>query len=155
MRYAMRRMKTTTSFLLTSVWYLFIVFSVLSGCSFISPYSQHAYEQATSLKVEALALMGKATEPYVKHEIAVEELMTKIEQAYEYAKGLPKNELSTQQWEILKSPDRNLLGGFLKRWKEKSTLSSVFIREAQGLVGNAFDTIIGLESGKIKPDEVS
>lgn len=106
------------------------------------------------MKVEALALMDKATEPYENHKKEVEELQTKIEKAYEYVKGQPKNEFSARQWEILKDPERNLLGGFLKRWKKESTLSNVFIKEAKGLVADAFDTISGLESGKIKKGEV-
>lgn len=131
-----------------------LVLLSLYACSHISPYSQFAYQQATSLKVEALALMDKATEPYENHKKQVEELQTKIEKAYEYVKGQPKNELSARQWEILKDPERNLLGGFLKRWKKESTLSNVFIKEAKGLVADAFDTISGLESGKIKKGEV-
>lgn len=126
----------------------------LYACSYISPYSHFAYQQATSLKVEALTLMDKATEPYEKSKEGIEELETKIEKAYEYAKGRPKNELSTKQWETLKDPNRNLLGGFIRRWKEKSSLSNVFIEEAKGLVADAFDTISGLESGKIKKNDI-
>ena len=130
-----------------------VLFS-LYACSYISPYSHFAYQQATSLKVEALTLMDKATEPYAKRKKEIKELETKIEKAYEYAKGRPKNELSTKQWEILKDPNRNLLGGFIRRWKEKSALSNGFIEEAKGLVADAFDTISGLESGKIKKSDV-
>lgn len=125
----------------------------LYACSYIAPYSHFAYQQATSLKVEALALMDKASEPYANHEKEIKELETKIEKAYEYAKGRPKNEHSTKQWQILKNPNRNLLGGFIKRWQEKSTLSKKFIEEAKRLVADAFDTISGLESGKIKKGE--
>jgi hypothetical protein len=46
------------------------------------------------------------------------------------------------------------LGGFLKRWKDEETLSAMFVSEAQILVSDAFDAIIGLESGKIKPSEI-
>lgn len=131
-----------------------ILLLALAACSYIAPYSQFAYQQATSLKVDVLALMNKATEPYASHAADVSDLVTEVEKAYEYAKGRPKNELSAKQWQILKDPDRHLLGGFLKRWKAESTLSPVFIKEAKGLVGDAFDTISGLESGKIKSDEI-
>ncbi len=126
----------------------------LAACSHISPFSPFAYEQSTSLKVESLDLMSKATEPYADHKNEIEALRIKVEKAYEYARGLPKNELSTKQWQILKDPKGKLLGGFLERWQEKTTLSETFIREAKGLVDDAFDTIIELESGKIKPNEV-
>jgi hypothetical protein len=128
---------------------LFIL--LLSGlqCASISPYSPTAYQYATSLKVESLMLMAKAIEPYPSHQAEVEALVTKIDIAYEYAKGRPKNTISTQQWEILKDPNRHLLGGFLQRWKDASQLSQPFVTEAQGLVAGAFDAIIGLESGKV------
>lgn len=124
------------------------------ACSYIAPYSHFAYQQATSLKVEALALMDKAAEQSASHENEIKELETKIEKAYEYAKGRPKNDLSAEQWQILKDPNKNLLGGFIKRWRKESTLSTHFIKEAKGLVADAFDTISGLESGKIKKSDV-
>ncbi len=125
----------------------------LLSCASISPYSSTAYEQATSLKVEALALMTKATEPFDEHRQEVESLITKVNKAYEYAKGRPKNQFSTRQWEILKDPDRNLLGGFLKRWENESTLSKAYTDGGKKLVADAFDTIIALESGKAKPTQ--
>lgn len=136
-----------------SLTFTFVLLS-LYECSYISPYSHYAYQRTVSLKVEALALMNKATEPYARHEQEIEKLETKIEMAYEYSRGRPKNELSTKQWQILKDPEGNLLGGFMKRWEEKTTLSRGFIKEARGLVADAFDTISGLESGKIRKEDV-
>ena len=131
-----------------------ILLSSMLQCASISPYSPTAYQYATSLKVESLMLMDKATEPYATHHAEVEALVTKIAIAYEYARGRPKNEISTRQWEILKDPNRHLVSGFLQRWKGESKLSRPFITEAQGLVADAFDTIIGLESGKVTPAQV-
>ena len=133
--------------------FIFILLTFYA-CSYIAPFSHFAYQQATSLKVEALALMEKATEQSASHENEIKELETKIEKAYEYAKGRPKNELSAEQWQILKDPNKNLLGGFIKRWRKESTLSTHFIKEAKGLVADAFDTISALESGKIKKSDV-
>ena len=135
-------------------WVPFMFLLVFAACSYTAPYSQFAYEQTISLKVEALQLMDKATEPYASHAADVRNLETNLEKAYEYAKGRPKNEISAKQWQILIDPDRNLLGGFLKRWKTKSTLSPTFINEAKGLVSDAFDTISGLESGKINSSRI-
>ncbi len=125
------------------------------SCSTISTFSQYAYEQAVSLKVESLNLMDKAAEEFSANKDAVEDLKTKLLKSYEYSKGRPKNEISTKQWEILISPDRNLLGGFLKRWESSGTLSRAFIEDSKGLVSDAFDTIIGLESGKIKSSDIN
>ena len=129
-------------------------FICVANCSQISLYSETAYEQAVSLKVESLALMDKAIEPYGDHRTEIESLKIKLEKAHEFAKGRRKNEISSQQWQIMITPDRNLIGGFLKRWEEKMTLSKTFIDEAKGIISDGFDTIIGLESGKIKPREL-
>jgi len=126
----------------------------LLSCASISPFSLKAYEQATSLKVDALALMSKAQEPFRHHREEVAALVGTIEKAYEFARGRPNNEVTTRQWEILKDPERRSLGGFLKRWERESTLSESFIREARGLVADGFDTIIGLESGKRGAEDV-
>jgi len=120
----------------------------------ISQFSPIAYEQATSLKVDAQALMSKATQPYANHEEAVTALTLRVAKAYEFARGRRRNAISARQWEILADSSRNLLGGFLARWKRESTLSATFVTEAKGVVADAFDTIIGLESGKLKPDNV-
>lgn len=130
-----------------------IAFVLLTGCSTIAPFSQKAYEQATSLKVEAMATMDKATEPFSIHKQGVETLKLNVEKAYEYAKGRPQNEETTEQWAIIKDPSRNSLGGFLKRWEDSQTLKKEFIQEAKGLVSDGFDTVIELESGKRTPSD--
>jgi hypothetical protein len=126
----------------------------LPSCASISPFNPVAYEQAVSLKVDALALMTKAREPFRGHRPEVEALASRVEKAYEFARGLPDNEIATAQWALLKDPERRLLGGFLRRWEKDSTLSETFIVEAKALVADAFDTIIGLESGRIGADQV-
>jgi hypothetical protein len=133
---------------------LFYILFVFGCASLISQFNQTAYENAVNLKVEALRLMDKAVEPYSEHKEKIDELVLKVEKAYEYAKGLPKNEISTRQWQVLKDPERNLLGGFIKRWKGDCTLGEDYIREKKMQVSEAFDYIIGLESGKIKPSEI-
>lgn len=123
------------------------------ACSTISPFNQKAYEQATSLKAEALTLMDKAVKPFSDYRQEAELLRLNLEKAYEYVRGLPKNEITTKQFEILKDPGRNSLGGFLKLWEERTTLSAGFVEGAKELVRDGFDTIIELESGKRKASE--
>lgn len=136
-----------------------ILFSLISllviSCSTISVFSPEAYKQAVDLKVESVDLMSFATMPYNEFSDEVEFLKTELNKAYEYAKGRPNNEISTKQWEILINPDGKLLGGFLKRWEAEGTLSQMFIAEMQIMVADAFDTVIGLESGKIDPSEIN
>jgi len=122
---------------------------MLAACQpLIAGYSQHAYENATSLKVDALNLVGKAESPYGGYSTDVDALMTRVEKAYEYAKGLPHNKLSNRQWEIMKDPNRNLLGGFFRFWKEHGKVSKGFVAGAQKNIGQGFDLIICLEINK-------
>lgn len=130
-----------------------LLIGIATGCSTTSPFSEKGYEQATSLKVEAMATMDKAREPYSSQRQVVERLTFNIEKAYEYAKGRPNNGEVAQQWKIIKDPARNSLGGFLKRWQDSVILNESYILEAKGIVSDGFDTVIELESGKRKVGE--
>jgi hypothetical protein len=126
----------------------------LAACSLISHYDQVAYEHATSAKVDTLALMGKATSSYDDHEKEVDALVRQLDKAYEYDRGRPLNKITVAQWDILRDPNRDLVGGFLKMWKAKGSLSATFIAEKKKQMGDAFDQIIQFESGKLKPAKV-
>lgn len=131
---------------------LMLIVFIAYGCApGIALYSEKAYDQAVTLKVKSLRLMDKAGEPYGSHQEEIEALLFEMDKAHEYAKGRPRNELSARQWELLKDPGANLLGGFMMRWKEQDVLPPYFLREAKAVVSEAFDAIIGLESGKISP----
>ncbi|HAS53144.1 MAG: hypothetical protein A2X56_08640 [Nitrospirae bacterium GWC2_57_13] len=145
------RVKRSIQTVLTAAFLSFCLVKALSACApSISSFDQTAYEYAISLKVDSLAMMNKATETYADHEKEVKDLMHQVEKAYEYAKGRRKNSIAATQWEILKDPDRNLLGGFIKYWSKNSKVDRVFIQETKGLVSDAFDVISGLESKKPK-----
>jgi hypothetical protein len=121
----------------------------LAACSpLIGSYSPTAYENATSLKAETLALMDKADEPFANHRVEVEQHMIELQKAYEFVRGVPSNSISAMQWEILIKRDGDLFGKFVKRWEERSTLSKVLIEEFKKLVADAFDEIICLEANK-------
>ena len=62
----------------------------------ISKFNATAYEQATSLKVESLALMETATEPYSSHAADVRALRERLQKAHEFAKGRPQNDISAR-----------------------------------------------------------
>ena len=124
------------------------VLLAFAACTTIAPYSHRAYEQATSVKAEALLVMDAATEPFTDHKAEVRELRLAVEKAYEYAKGRPKNDLSRSQWEIVRDPTRNSLAGFLKYWEEKRVLKPAFISDQKNQIEKHLDQIIGLEVGK-------
>ncbi len=130
-----------------SLWLIFI----LQGCeTLIGPYSPTAYKYATSLKVEALALMSKATDSYDNHKNDVEKLTIELNKAHEYVKGVPSNSISAKQWKILINPNGKLLGKFWLKWKQKTKLSKPFISEFKKIVAESFDQIICLEVNKEK-----
>ena len=99
--------------------------------------------------------MDKATEPYKDHQQDVARLMLETKKAYEYAKGRPYNDFTSKQWAILIDPKRNLLGGFLEYWKDRTVVSRAFIDGNITNVAQAFDEIIALESGKAKQSDVN
>ena len=132
----------------------FSVCALLGGCTLIARYDRVAYEHATSAKVDTLALMGKAIGSYNEHEKEVEALILELDKAYEYDRGRQLNKITVAQWDLLRDPDRNLVGGFLKMWKAKGTLSVTFVAEKRKQIGDAFDQIIQLESGKPRPTKV-
>ena len=126
---------------------------LVSACSpSIAPYSARAYEMAVDLKVDAIRTLEQAEEPYERHQSRVESLRIRMDKATEFARGRPKNEHATRQWELMGDPDGFMMGGFLTRWETEDSLTYGFIREARTLIAEGFDTIIGLESGKIGND---
>jgi len=128
---------------------LLLLFSFV-GCSSISTFDQHAYIQTTSLKVDALNLMAQATDSFSIHAKNVAEVKTNLQKVYEYERNRPKNEVTVKMWDLLLNSDGHLLGGFLKRWEDKSVLGATFVNEEKKIISDAFDQIAGLESGKIK-----
>lgn len=133
-------------------FFAFMVFmSWLSACSpLIGPYSPVAYQNATSLKAETLALMDKANEPYDAHKSDIEKLFVEVNKAHEFVKGVPSNSISARQWEILIKPDGDLMGKFFSRWATSDTkvLNRVYIDEFKKIVSDAYDEIICLEANK-------
>ena len=129
---------------------LLLLLVTCTGCaSSISPFSHIAYEMAVDLKVDALDLMDMAELHHGDHTKQIKQLANRMQKAYEFANGRPKNELSSRQWDIMISPDHHLLGGFLDRWEKEGALGRGFIVESKAIVSDAFDSIISLESGKI------
>jgi hypothetical protein len=121
-----------------------------TACSTISTYDQTAYLQAVNTKVDALALMAKAVESYTDHRNEVAEFMIELDKAYEYERGRPLNTDTIRLWDILRNPNGDLLGGFLKEWKVDGKLLPVYVERKKAQISTAFDQIIQLESGKIK-----
>ena len=128
--------------------------ALLVSCASVPLFDQTAYQYAIDLKVDALSLMDKGTETFADHQDEVSALNTRLQKAYEYARGRPHNVSATKQWKILLDPERDLLGGFVTLWKSQSRLSPAYVEEKKKQIADAFDIISGLESDRIKPSEV-
>lgn len=121
----------------------------VAGCDpLISPYSEQAYKNATELKAISLNLISKSGNSFNSHASEVSDLKTKVEIAYEYSKGHPKNGVIVQQWEILKSPEEFLLGGFLVKWERDGNINEFTREQSSEQIAAAFDTIICVEATK-------
>ncbi|WP_296146393.1 hypothetical protein [uncultured Flavobacterium sp.] len=118
-------------------------------------FDQYSYQKTTELKVETSKLMDKATTPYSKNLAEVEALFLNIEKLAEYEKNKPDNQITFAMWTILTDKEKNLLGGFFKRWKEKETLTPVFLEESKNQVLEAMDLLIQYEIKKDKQSKDS
>jgi hypothetical protein len=146
-------MKTVVTFK-KQLTILILGFVLFTSCDSLKTalYDHHSYEQSISLKVEANSLISNAFEPFSEHQEEVTSFLKEFEKLKEYEKNKANNELSYQMIQLIGNPDKNLLGGFLKRWKEKNTLSKFFIDEAKTQVNEAFDVLIKYESKKDKEE---
>jgi len=118
-------------------------------------FDQYSYQKTTELKVETSKLMDKATTPYSKNKAEIEALFLNIEKLAEYEKNKPDNQITFAMWTILTDQEKNLLGGFFKTWKEKETLTPVFLEESKKQVLEAMDLLIQYEIKKDKQSKDS
>lgn len=118
-------------------------------------FDQYSYQKTTELKVETSKLMDKATTPYSKNKAEIETLFLNIEKLAEYEKNKPDNQITFAMWTILTDQEKNLLGGFFKRWKEKEALTPVFLEESKKQVLEALDLLIQYEIKKDKQSKNS
>lgn len=132
-----------------AVFILLAVGLLVGACApLIAQYNPEAYKNATSLKAETLSLIDKSGEAYSTRKKEVEVLTTKIDAAYEYVAGLPNNQITAQQWQILRDPNGVLYGAFVRVWQRQGTVSPAFRTQYKLQMAEAFDQIICLEANK-------
>lgn len=136
--------------------FLTITLLIVNSCSLLKTalYDQYTYENVTSLKVESLHLMSSANSPFSDFKNEVDKLKIDLEKLSEYEKNKSNNEITYEMINLIKNADKNLLGGFLKRWEDKNKLSESFIEESKYQVQEAFDLLIKYELNKDK-DSIS
>lgn len=129
--------------------YNFLLMAVLAGCAnLVCNFDQNSYAAAQALKVEASALMAKAGEPAASHQAAITALRVKLDAQLAYEQGKAHNAISAKQWEILISPERELLGKFLKDWQDGKTFDAAYLVEKAKQVSRGYDEILHLEGAK-------
>jgi len=126
--------------------------SLLFSCNSLKTaiFDQYSYQKAVEIKVEASNLIDKATTSYTDNIEDIERLNLEIQKIVAYEKNKPNNEISYAMWKILSDSEKNLLVGFLKRWKEKDVLSQFFVTEAKAQIMEAMDLLIQYEAKKDK-----
>ena len=100
--------------------------------------------------MDAIAVMDEAVMPFDSCTGDVNLLVRDLLKGDEYARGLPNNDITAQQWGILFDRKGNLLIGFLNGWKTIDKLSADYISIKKDPVSERFDAIIGLEAVKRK-----
>src|SRR5712691_1492662 len=94
----------------------------------ISEYNAESYKYATSLKAETLALIDKATAPgsAQKFQKETDVLSVQLDAAYEFVAGLPNNQATAAQWQLMRDPNGTLFGAFVKRWRREGKISETY-----------------------------
>jgi hypothetical protein len=131
---------------------LLLAATLLTSCApLIAEYSLEAYKNATTLKAEVAGLIDKSGERFATRKAEVEALTTRINAAYEFAAGLPNNQIAAAQWQLIRDPAGGLYGDFVAIWMRAGTLSPAFRAEKKRQIGQAFDYLICLEANKQAP----
>src|ERR1700754_4673053 len=86
---------------------------MLAACSAISKFDQYAYTQSTSLKVDAINVMGLATDSFALHQADVVKVQTDINKMLEYERNRPKNVINEKMWILLQDSTGHLFGGYI------------------------------------------
>ncbi len=127
------------------------IFFTASGATKIADFDQYAYRNATELKARTMLIIDRASEPYQDHKDNIQDLEVGLLSAYEYAKSLPDNQLTSKQWWILIDPEGDLWGKFHAKWKKDEKLSPYFAKQFKKQTSAGFDAIICLEINKKEP----
>jgi hypothetical protein len=149
----------------TLIAILFISFVFYSCKTIITTYDQYSYTQLSTVKVDVLNVMSKATEDYSLHAKEIEVVIAQQHKAMEYDIHKPKNEVMSKMWAILDkllndttslptitagiTPHKK---GFFASWANEKKLGKAYAENFAQQISEGFDLIMELESSKIKPD---
>ena len=130
------------------IYVLAVVLFLLVSCAPV--YSPYIYDQTADLKTRSLTIMNKATDPYSKHEKAVDQLKSDLESVLQQEKMRKHNQVKVKQWNLLLTTDGYLLNGTFAKWQRDTTMSENFVGLQCKLIGEAFDLIQETEKQRLK-----
>ncbi len=120
-----------------------------TACVHLPGYDQRAYENATSLKAQTLALLDRSeVEQYETALNSVNALRVSLSAAYEYANGIQYNNEAAKNWRDLIGDEESMISGWLLLWQQEGPLAQIFSRELRITIAEGFDLIICLEANK-------
>lgn len=127
--------------------FVFCLFFLISCAPVYSPY---IYDQTAELKMQSLAIMNKANEPYSRYESRIDLLKVDLESLFQQEKMRRHNAVKIKQWDLLLAPDGYLLNGSFSKWQRDTVMSEEFISLQRKLVGEAFDLMQETEKQRYK-----
>jgi hypothetical protein len=134
---------------LRSHYFLFyaVVF-LLSACTpLISIFDETSYKNAIDLKVDFHYLVEASKSSYKNHEEDIAAFRKKLDKAYEYEKGRFKNQITVEQYNVLRKAD-GPIDGFFDLWLAQDSTSQTFRESKIKISDQSFDEILGLEKSK-------
>lgn len=118
----------------------------LSACVTLAGYDQAAYEYATSLKAQTVAILRKSEDtPYEEKAEQLEDHLVRLQEAYEYANGIEYNNEAAANWSDL---IESIYLPWVELWQAQGQTSPAAQQEFLLQLREAFDTIICLEANK-------
>lgn len=136
---------------------VFIVFPVIlytffgMGCSLLKPgFDPEGYQFAVTVRDDSSILIKKARESYEKYKDEVYRLMTRVEQAYEHARMMGKNDAVTGLWNQMRDLQGNRLGRFMEEWESEGILDDATITKYSAWIADDLKTLIDIENKKKK-----
>ncbi len=130
-------------------WLIFCLLGMSTACVHLAGYDQKAYENATSLKAQTLALLDRSTaESFDQTPNSVNALRVELSAAYEYANGIQYNNEAAKNWRDLIGDEDTMINGWLSLWQRQGSLSQIFAGELRATIAEGFDLIICLEANK-------
>jgi hypothetical protein len=121
------------------------------GCVTPSGYDTKTVTNVQTLKASSLALIDHSVDPPATHAEEIKKVREDVDFAIAYERTKSNNVFTVKQLEVIASPDKNLLGGYVVKWvRDNKGQNPEFIKIQKEIIGTAFDRVITAENRKPK-----